>query len=416
MLALGVPIVYAIGLSTLASISTQLDFNSALSVVSQRLASGLDSFTLLAIPFFILSGNIMNHGGIARRLINFARILGGRLPCSLAHCNILANMLFGAISGSAVASAAAMGGVMHPQQVKEGYDPAFSTAVNVASAPTGLLIPPSNTLIVYSLVSGGTSIAALFSAGYVPGILLGLALMVIAGIIAVRRGYPKPERPTLRRWRCDMDGYPQYFPDYFNYGGVLSGIFTPTEASAIAVIYTLFLALVLYREISVKDLPKIFLESVITTAIVLLLIGSSMGMSWAMSNADVPFLILDLLNTISDNPIIILLIINIILLIIGTFMDMTPAVLIFTPIFLPVVTELGMDPIHFGIVMVLNMCIGICTPPVGSVLFVGCSVSKLPINKIIKPMLPFYAVMVLVLAMVTYIPQISMALPRALGY
>ncbi|HCP7501604.1 TPA: TRAP transporter large permease [Escherichia coli] len=391
MLALGVPIVYAIGLSTLASISTQLDFNSALSVVSQKLASGLDSFTLLAIPFFILSGNIMNHGGIARRLINFARILGGRLPGSLAHCNILANMLFGAISGSAVASAAAMGGVMHPQQVKEGYDPAFSTAVNVASAPTGLLIPPSNTLIVYSLVSGG--------------------------IIAVRRGYPKPERPTLRQagvaiWMA----IPSIFLIILIMGGVLSGIFTPTEASAIAVIYTLFLALVLYREISVKDLPKIFLESVITTAIVLLLIGSSMGMSWAMSNADVPFLILDLLNTISDNPIIILLIINIILLIIGTFMDMTPAVLIFTPIFLPVVTELGMDPIHFGIVMVLNMCIGICTPPVGSVLFVGCSVSKLPINKIIKPMLPFYAVMVLVLAMVTYIPQISMALPRALGY
>ena len=398
MLALGVPIVYAIGLSTLASISTQLDFNSALSVVSQKLASGLDSFTLLAIPFFILSGNIMNHGGIARRLINFARILGGRLPGSLAHCNILANMLFGAISGSAVASAAAMGGVMHPQQVKEGYDPAFSTAVNVASAPTGLLIPPSNTLIVYSLVSGGTSIAALFLAGYVPGILLGLALMVIAGIIAVRRGYPKPERPTLRQagvaiWMA----IPSIFLIILIMGGVLSGIFTPTEASAIAVIYTLFLALVLYREISVKDLPKIFLESVITTAIVL-------------------FLILDLLNTISDNPIIILLIINIILLIIGTFMDMTPAVLIFTPIFLPVVTELGMDPIHFGIVMVLNMCIGICTPPVGSVLFVGCSVSKLPINKIIKPMLPFYAVMVLVLAMVTYIPQISMALPRALGY
>ena len=300
MLALGVPIVYAIGLSTLASISTQLDFNSALSVVSQKLASGLDSFTLLAIPFFILSGNIMNHGGIARRLINFARILGGRLPGSLAHCNILANMLFGAISGSAVASAAAMGGVMHPQQVKEGYDPAFSTAVNVASAPTGLLIPPSNTLIVYSLVSGGTSIAALFLAGYVPGILLGLALMVIAGIIAVRRGYPKPERPTLRQagvaiWMA----IPSIFLIILIMGGVLSGIFTPTEASAIAVIYTLFLALVLYREISVKDLPKIFLESVITTAIVLLLIGSSMGMSWAMSNADVPFLILCLLSILS---------------------------------------------------------------------------------------------------------------------
>lgn len=219
MLALGVPIVYAIGLSTLASISTQLDFNSALSVVSQKLASGLDSFTLLAIPFFILSGNIMNHGGIARRLINFARILGGRLPGSLAHCNILANMLFGAISGSAVASAAAMGGVMHPQQVKEGYDPAFSTAVNVASAPTGLLIPPSNTLIVYSLVSGGTSIAALFPGGLCSGDFAG------SGTDGNSRYYRCTSRLSKTRtsdfapgWRCDMDGYPQYFPDCVNYG------------------------------------------------------------------------------------------------------------------------------------------------------------------------------------------------------
>ncbi|MFA9438053.1 TRAP transporter large permease [Uliginosibacterium sp. sgz301328] len=417
MLAIGVPIVYAIGLSTLASIATQLPFLAALAVVSQKLASGLDSFTLLAIPFFILSGNIMNHGGIARRLIGLAKVIGGRLPGSLAHCNILANMLFGAISGSAVASAAAMGGVMHPQQTKEGYDPAFATAVNISSAPTGLLIPPSNTLIVYSLVSGGTSIAALFLAGYVPGILLGLALMVVVTFIAARRGYPRPPRPTLGEIGCAVwEAGPSVFLIVIIMGGILGGVFTPTEASAVAVVYTLLLALVLYREIGVRDLPAILLESVVTTSIVLLLIGASMGMSWAMSNADVPFLILDLLQSISDNPIVILLIINILLLIIGTFMDMTPAVLIFTPIFLPVVMEFGMDPIHFGIVMVLNMCIGICTPPVGSVLFVGCSVSKLPINRVIKPMLPFYAVMVLVLALVTYIPQISMAIPRALGY
>ncbi|MGC3965238.1 MAG: TRAP transporter large permease [Rhodocyclaceae bacterium] len=417
MLAIGVPIVYAIGLSTLASVATQLPFLAALSVVSQKLASGLDSFTLLAIPFFILSGNIMNHGGIARRLIGLAKVLGGRLPGSLAHCNILANMLFGAISGSAVASAAAMGGVMHPQQTKEGYDPAFATAVNISSAPTGLLIPPSNTLIVYSLVSGGTSIAALFLAGYVPGILLGLALMVVVTIMAARRGYPRPPRPSFGEVaRAIWDSGPSVFLIVIIMGGILGGIFTPTEASAVAVVYTLLLALVIYREIGVRDLPAILLESVVTTAIVLLLIGASMGMSWAMSNADVPFLILDMLQSISDNPIVILLIINILLLIIGTFMDMTPAVLIFTPIFLPVVTEFGMDPIHFGIVMVLNMCIGICTPPVGSVLFVGCSVSKLPINRVIKPMLPFYAVMVLVLALVTYIPQISMTVPRYLGY
>ncbi len=417
MLALGIPIVFAIGLSTLASLCVQLSFDSALSVVSQKMASGLDSFTLLAIPFFILSGNIMNHGGIARRLIGLAKILGSKLPGSLAHCNILANMLFGAISGSAVASAAAMGGVMNPLEKEEGYDPAFSAAVNISSAPTGLLIPPSNTLIVYSLVSGGTSIAALFLAGYIPGILLGLSLMILVSIMAKRRGYVRSHTSSWGEiatafWKAG----PSIFLIIIIMGGILGGIFTPTEASAIAVVYTLLLALVLYREISLKDLPTIMLESVITSSIVLLLIGASMGMSWAMSNADVPFLIADLLAVISENKFVILLIINILLLIIGTFMDMTPAVLIFTPIFLPVVQEFGMDPIHFGIVMVLNMCIGICTPPVGSVLFVGCSVAGISIDKVIRTLLPFFGVMILVLGIVTYIPDISLFVPRMLGY
>lgn len=417
MLALSVPIVFAIGLATLACLAMQLPFDSAVSVVSQKMASGLDSFTLLAIPFFILSGNIMNQGGIARRLIGLARVLGGKMPGALAHCNILANMLFGAISGSAAASAAAMGGIMNPLEKEEGYDPAYSAAVNISSAPTGLLIPPSNALIVYSLVSGGTSIAALFLAGYLPGILLGTALMVLAGIIAKRKGYAVSSSQSWGQvGRAFWEAGPSIFLIIIIMGGILAGIFTPTEASAIAVVYTLLLALVLYREIGLRHLPAIMLESMITSAIVLMLIGASMGMSWAMTNADVPFLVGDLLTSISDNIIVILLIINIILLIVGTFMDMTPAILIFTPIFFPIVTDLGVDPIHFGIVMVFNLCIGICTPPVGSVLFVGCSVAKTAIDKVIPTLLPFFAVMIGVLFAVTYIPGIALCVPRMLGY
>ena len=360
----------------------------------------------------------MNRGGIAMRLIEFAKILGGRLPGSLAHCNVLANMMFGAISGSAVASAAAVGGVMSPIQKKEGYDPAYSAAVNIASCPTGLLIPPSTTFIVYSLITGGTSIAALFVAGYVPGILMGLGLMVVAGIIAKKRGYAVAERPTCAEmWQKTRDAILPLGLIIIIMGGIIGGIFTATEASAVAVVYTLFLALVWYREITIRDMPKIILESAVTTSIVLLMIGCSIAMSKAMAFSDIPFAISDALLAISDNPIVILLVINLALLIIGTFMDMTPALLIFTPIFLPVVEDLGMDPVHFGVMMTFNLCIGICTPPVGSALFVGCSVGKVAISKVLKPLLPFYAVLVLLLFAVTYIPQLSLFLPSVfLGY
>lgn len=417
-LGVGVPISFAIGIASLLTIMLSLPFDAAISVISQKMATGLDSFALLAIPFFILAGNIMNRGGIAIRLIEFAKVLGGRLPGSLAHVNILANMMFGSISGSAVASAAAVGGTMAPLQKKEGYDPAFSAAVNITSCPTGLLIPPSNTFIVYSLISGGTSIGALFLGGYIPGLIMGLSLMLVAGFIAKRRGYTAAPKPSISEViKKTLDALPSLSLIVIVMGGIIGGIFTATEASAVAVVYTLLLAIVFYREVTIKQLPKIILESVITTSIVLLLIGASMGMSWAMANADIPYMISDALVAVSDNPIIIFLIINIILLIVGIFMDMTPALLIFTPIFLPIAMDLGMDPVHFGIMMTFNLAIGICTPPVGSALFIGCSVANVKIDKVIKPLLPFYAVLIVALMLVTFIPQLSLALPQFfLGY
>lgn len=418
LLAIGVPISFAIGVSSLLTIMLAIPFDAAIAVISQKMASGLDSFSLLAIPFFILAGNIMNRGGIALRLIEFAKVLGGRLPGSLAHVNVLANMMFGSISGSAVAAAAAVGGTMAPLQKKEGYDPTFSAAVNITSSPTGLLIPPSNTFIVYSLISGGTSIGALFLAGYIPGILMGLGIMLIAYFIAKKNKYPVSPKPTLKEVTTKtLDALPSLGLVVVIIGGIIGGIFTATEASAIAVVYTLILSVCIYREISLKELPSVILDAMITTSIVLLLIGASMGMSWAMANADIPYTISDALLGVSDNPIVILLIINVILLIVGTFMDMTPALLIFTPILLPIVTELGMDPVHFGILMAFNLSIGICTPPVGSTLFVGCSVAGVKIDKVIKPLLPFYTVLIVTLFIVTFVPELSLWLPKTLlGY
>ncbi|MFV0321659.1 MAG: TRAP transporter large permease [Alphaproteobacteria bacterium] len=423
-LALGVPISFAIGLSSvIALVAANMVFGTPLPValdestftLAQRMASGLDSFPLLAIPFFILAGNIMNSGGIATRLIDFAKVLVGRMPGSLAHCNIASNMLFGAISGSAVASAAAVGGVMAPLQKKEGYEPAFSAAVNISSCPTGLLIPPSNTFIVYSLVSGGTSVGALFLAGYLPGIIMGLGLMLVAGIYAVRHNYPIAEKVTFNAAiQYTIRAIPSLLLIVLVMGGIITGKVTPTEASAAAVVYALFLSFV-YKEIRIGDLPKIILESVITTSIVLLLIGTSMGMQFAMVMTDIPFIIANSLTSLSENKYVLLLIITFVLLLVGTFMDMTPALLIFTPIFLPIAQDLGMDPVHFGVFITFNLCIGICTPPVGSALFIGSSIAKVRLDEVIPKLLPFYAVLVVALLLVTYIPAISLALPRLFG-
>jgi len=417
LLFAGVPISFAIGTAATAALLMSLDPAAATTVIAQRMATGLDSFALLAIPFFILSGQMMNRGGIARRLIDLAKVIVGRLPGGLAYVNILGSMLFGSISGSAVAAAAAIGGTMSPMMKREGYDREFSAAVNIAAAPIGLLIPPSNIMVVYSLASGGVSIAALFLAGYVPGITLGLALMLIVAVIAKRRGYPVGEKVGMSEGlRIFFAALPSLLLVAIVMGGIILGWFTPTEASAIAVAYTFVLSVLVYREIQWAELPRLLTDAAATTAIVLLLVGTSMGMSWVMSSANIPQTISEALVALSDNPIVLLLIINLLLLVIGTFMDMTPAVLIFTPILLPVVTNLGMSPLQFGLVLIFNLCIGLCTPPVGSCLFVGCGVAGTTIAKIWRPLLPFFFAMFAVLMLVTYWPALSLALPRALGF
>ena len=411
LLAIGTPVAWSITISALLTMLVSIPALPAFTTVAQRIGTGLDSFALLAIPFFILSGELMNKGGIAQRLIAFAKTLVGALPGGLALINIISAMLMGAIAGSAMASASAMGSILGPEMEKEGYSKEFGAAVNITSATTGLLIPPSNVLIVYSLASGGASIAALFLAGYIPGILTGLLLMLVASFWARKKGYKVGKRSTFKNIiRTFIDAVPSLFMLVVVIGGIVTGIFTATEASAIAVLYSVVLGFI-YKEITFGKLPQILLDSSATTAIVMLLIGASMSMSWALSFENIPQDISTGLLSISDNKIIILLIINLLLLFVGIFMDMTPAVLIFTPIFLPVVIKLGLDPVHFGIIMILNLCIGLCTPPVGSVLFVGVGIANTTIEKVIKPLLPLFVVMIIALFLITYLPQLSLWLP-----
>ncbi|MGI9548025.1 MAG: TRAP transporter large permease [Flavobacteriaceae bacterium] len=415
-LAMRVPVAYSIGLAALLTLLFSMPFLPSITTLAQRMATSLDSFTLLAIPFFILAGQVMNRGGIAVRLINFAKALIGPLPGGLAFVNIIACMLFGAISGSAVAAASAIGGFMNPQMEAEGYDKPFSAAVNITSATTGLIIPPSNILIIYSLASGGVSIAALFLAGYIPGMLIGLALMLVAGVYSVYKKYPTAKFVTITVFlRRFLDALPSLFLLVVVIGGIVAGYFTATEASGIAVVYTFTLAFI-YREIGIKDIKPILLETIKTSSIVLLLVATSIAMSWVMSYEQIPQGLTTILLGISNHPIIVLILINLILLFVGVFMDITPAVLIFTPIFLPIVTDLGYDPVHFGIIMIMNLCIGICTPPVGSVLFVGCSVAGLSIQKVLRPLLPLFVAMLVVLLLVTYVPELSLWLPSLFGF
>ncbi len=416
-LVLNVPIAVSIGLSSLLTIFT-IGGIPAFLTIAHKIATGIDSFALLAIPFFILAGQLMGQGGIAKRLIDFANVLVGRFPGGLSFVNILTCMLFGAISGSAVAAVSSVGGFMIPLMNKEGYHRDFNASVTITAATTGLLIPPSNVMIVYSLATGGAvSIAAIFLAGFLPGILMGLGLMVVSGFISVKNGYGKGVtfgfQESIKRF---LIAIPALFLVVLVLGGILAGYFTATEASAIAVVYALILSVFVYREVKIKDLPKIFLQAGITTSVVFLLIGTSMAMSYVLAYENIPQNISAALLSITQNKIIILLIINLLLLFVGTFMDMTPAVLIFTPIFLPIVTGLGVHPIHFGILMIMNLCIGICTPPVGSCLFVGCGIAETTITKVIRHILPFFMAMIIVLFIVTYIPAISLIVPKLFGF
>lgn len=415
LLVIGVPISVSIGFASTLSMLTILPFEGSMVTSAQRLFIGTNSFSLVAIPFFILAGNIMNNGGIAIRLINCAKLIGGRLPGSLAQSNVVANMLFGAISGSGVAAAAAVGGTIGPIEKKEGYSPEFSAAVNIASAPTGMLIPPSNTLIVYSTVAGSVSISALFIAGYIPGILWGIGVMILSAIMAKKNGYISKEKTTLNeKIKVVLDAIPSLLLVIIVIGGILKGIFTATEGSAIAVVYSLGLSLI-YKEMSIKELPKILFSSAQMTSIVIFMIGVSSIMSWVMAFTNIPQIIAKSILGITDSYAIILIIMNVLMLIIGTFMDPTPAVLIFTPIFLPMAQSFGMSPIHFGIMIVFNLCIGTITPPVGPILFTGCKVGNVTIEQVFKTLLPYYVVTMLILLLVIFIPQLSMWLPDLFG-
>jgi len=555
LLLLNVPVAFCMGISTVLAFLAIGDLPTFVAV-AHKIATGIDSFSLLAIPFFILSGLLMGHGGIARRLIDLANVLVGRFRGGLAFVNVLTCMLFGAISGSATAAVSAVGGFMIPLMNKMGYHRDFNTSVTITAATTGLLIPPSNVMIVYSLATGGfVSIAAIFMAGFLPGVLMGLSLMAVAGLLTVRHKYGSdeiykfyeimiriigtalclvipgflyykrsgflPAEISLKKlenysqiaastqklnvafiwillgllavmvigyaamawkknrhsakittgligllfvpiwflkgffysrlydmqsygnwslalsfyslliigliafygmkvsWKgfiCFIDAVPSLLLVYIVLGGILTGIFTATEASAVAVLYAFILAVVVYREVKIRDMPKILLQCGVTTSVVFLLIGTSMAMSWVLASENIPQNISAALLSTTSNKVLLLLMINAILLVVGTFMDMTPAILIFTPIFLPIVEKLGIHPLHFGIIIIMNLCIGLCTPPVGTALFLGCGIAGTTVTKVMRHILPFFVAMIITLLICTFVPQISMWIPDKLGF
>jgi tripartite ATP-independent transporter DctM subunit len=416
LLFIGIPIAISIAVASLSTILLILPFDVAVFASGQKMVASLDSFSLLAVPFFILSGVIMNSGGIAAKLVDFSKLLAGRVPGSLAHTNIIGNGLFGSISSSAIASSTAIGGVMVPLQEKEGYDRKFAAAVNIASAPTGMVIPPSTAFIIFSLLSGGTSIAALFMGGYVVGVLWAIAIMTVSYIIAKKRKYPIALKAVDQNVKkIVVDAIPSLLLIFIIIGGIITGVFSAIEASAICVVYSLFLALFYYKTLTIKQLPEVLNKAIQMTGIIMLLIAASSLMSFAMAFTGIPEALSNLILGISDNPIIILLVINLVLLLVGTVMDIAPAILIFTPIFLPIAEGIGVDPVHFGILFILNLCVGTITPPVGTGLFVGASVGKVKIEQLIKPLLPFYVAIFIVLMIVTYVPQVSLFLPNLLG-
>ena len=416
LLFLKVPVAYSVGIATVLTLLLFLPVLPTLTTIMQQMTTGMDSFALLAIPFFILAGDIMNSGGIANRLINFSKSLVGSFPGGLLYVNVISAMFFGAVSGSAAASASAIGGVLTKRMDAENYPKPFSAALNITSSTVGLMIPPSNVLIVFALASGGAaSVEALFLAGYLPGILLGFAFIVLAAIVSVKRNFPKEGSvPFKQLWVDFKNAFLSILMIIVVVGGIVFGVFTATEGAVIAVLYAFLLSL-FYKEIKLKDIKQIVLTSTRTVAIVMFLICTSMALSWLFAYNNIPQLISEIMMSNFSNPIFMLLAINVTLLIVGTFMDMTPAVLIFTPIFLPIVTQMGVDPVHFGIIMVLNLCIGLCTPPVGTLLFIGSGVAGIEVSKVIKPLLPFLAVMILVLLIITYVPEITMFLPGLFG-
>ena len=416
LLFIGVPISYAIGVSSLAAILMSVELDVAVLTGAQRTFVGMSKFSLTAIPFFILAGNLMNQGGVAKRLVDFVMAILGKLPGALLVTNIGANALFGAISGSASAAAAAVGSMVREGEEEQGYDPAICAATNGASAPSGLLIPPSNAMITFSLAAGGTSVAALFLAGYIPGIIWALCCVIVAIIIAKKKGYKGT--PGKYDWknlgRATLRALPSLSLIVVVIGGIIGGIFTATEGSAIAVVYALILG-ICYKNITLESFWKIVVDSAKMSGMIVFLIGVSNILGWVMAFTQIPQAISAALLGLTDNKYIILLIMNLILLIAGTFMDVTPAILIFTPLFLPIVKTFGMDPVQFGLILVYNLCIGNITPPVGNTLFVAIKVGKTSLSKVMPYMLMYYVAILIGLLLVTYVPAVSLGLPMMAG-
>lgn len=416
LLLIGVPISYSIGISALVAILQTVPLDVSVVTAAQRTFVGMSKFSLTAIPFFILAGNLMNQGGIAKRLVDFVNAILGKLPGSLLVTNVGANALFGAISGSASAAAAAVGNMVATGEEEQGYDKALCAAANGASAPSGLLIPPSNALITYSLVSGGTSVAALFLGGYVPGIIWAVCCMVVAIVIAKKKGYVgiKGKFSFKNLGIATLRALPALSLIVVVIGGIVGGIFTATEGSAIAVVYALILGLI-YKNITWQSFKEILVDSAKMSGMIVFLIGVSNILSWVMAFTQIPQAISAALLGITSNKYLLLLIMNIILLIAGTFMDVTPAILIFTPLFLPIVKSFGMNPVHFGLMLTYNLCIGNITPPVGNTLFVAIKVGKTSLAKVMPYMLMFYVAILIGLLLVTYVPAVSMVLPEMAG-
>lgn len=416
LLVLGVPISYAIGISSLAAIVRIMSLDVAVLTAAQRTFVGMSKFSLTAIPFFILAGNLMNQGGIAKRLVDFVMAILGKCPGALLVTNVGANALFGAISGSASAAAAAVGSMVRAGEEEQGYDPAICAATNAASAPSGLLIPPSNALITYSLAAGGTSVAALFMAGYIPGIIWAVMCAGVAIAISIKNGYRGT--PGNFDWNnllhATLAAIPSLSLIIVVIGGIVAGIFTATEGSAIAVVYALVLG-IFYRNMTLKSFWRIVVDSAKMSGMVVFLIGVSNILGWVMAFTQVPQAVSEVLLGITNNKYVILLIMNVILLIAGTFMDVTPAILIFTPLFLPIVKTFGMHPVQFGLILVYNLCIGNITPPVGNTLFVSIKVGKSTLGRVIPYMLLYYVAILAGLLLVTYVPFVSLGLPIATG-
>ena len=417
-LVLGAPIASGLAIAGIMTLSLQIDNDELVATAGEKFFTGLDSFGFLALPFFILAGNIMNQGGIARKLINFAMLLGRKIPGSLYQANCVANMLFGSLSGSAVAASTAIGGIVMPMAREEKYDMPFATAVNAMSSICGFLIPPTGCFIVYSLITNGeASIAGLFLGGYVPGIIMGLCVMGVALYFSIKNKYPtdKSKLNYQIAFKVFFDAIPSLMLIVIVIGGIILGAFTAIEASGIAVAYSFILALC-YKSLSLKKLINVLYESALSSAVILFLIAASGLMSWSMTFSGIPDAIGQFLTTITSNKYVILAIINITLLLVGLFMDMTPAMLIFTPILYPVVTQLGVDPIHFGIILVYNLALGVVTPPVGTVLFVSANVSNVKVTKVLKPLFPIFVAEIIGLFLITYVPALTLFIPKFFGF